>query len=404
MATVNRLKNTTSVFLHSLFQKESAYVLIFIGILAVIISVVTLLPSLAADSEIRAAEASESLSTIWSDPLNAPHKLATYAATSLVPTVRAVRAVSFLIFAATCIAFFLALRFWHSTETATITTLAFATNAIVLAVSRLGTPLVSLMSIFIFVSFLLWQLHSRSNRFLPIILLITSGIMLYTPGAPWFALLLVIVYWDRLKPFLRAMKRPALLTGLLIALIISTPLLWHFTNQPSAIREWLLLPSQLELGNILRNILRVPSAFIYRMPVDPLLNIARLPVFDIASGMIFLVGLNAYRQKIRLDRTRILAASGLLGMLLGALGSTTIAVVMLLPFAYTVIAAGVEYLLTTWFSVFPKNPIAKSFGTVILFTVILFSSYYQLTRFFVVWPQTLETREVYQTSRMLDSR
>lgn len=96
--------------------------------------------------------------------------------------------------------------------------------------------------------------------------------------------------------------------------------------------------------------------------------------------------------------------SALVGIVLGALGSTVVAIVMLLPFAYCVIAAGIEYLLDVWFEVFPRNPVARSFGTVVVTTAIVFSGYYQLTRFFVVWPQVPETRAVYSEPRLLDSR
>jgi hypothetical protein len=89
---------------------------------------------------------------------------------------------------------------------------------------------------------------------------------------------------------------------------------------------------------------------------------------------------------------------------LGALGSPITAIVFLLPFAFSVIAAGIEFMLDEWSSVFPRNPVAKSFSVILLTTTVPFSSYYQLTRFFVVWPQTPETRAVYSESRILDSR
>ncbi len=83
------------------------------------------------------------------------------------------------------------------------------------------------------------------------------------------------------------------------------------------------------------------------------------------------------------------------GLVVGALGQTTTAVLLTLPFAFSIIAAGIEFLLDAWDDVFPRNPFAKSFGLLLITTVILFSAYYQLTRFIVVWPRTPETRTLY---------
>ncbi|HMT18842.1 MAG TPA: hypothetical protein PKD20_00645 [Candidatus Saccharibacteria bacterium] len=282
--------------------------------------------------------------------------------------------------------------------------MAFASNAVVLGVARYGQPIVAGMGFFIFSSLLLWQLHSRSNKAVPMLVLIAAGITMYIPGAPWFLLILTIVYWDRIKPLFKNVKRQAVLIGILLSLIALLPLLLSFARNPQLIRSWLLLPATLELSAVWQNILKVPSGFIYHMPLLPAINIQRLPVFDIASGVLFLIGLNAYRQKLRLDRTRIMIGSALVGIVLGALGSASAAIIMLLPFAFSVIAAGIEYLLDEWYDVFPKNPFAHSFAILLVTASVLFSMYYQLTRFFVVWPQAPETRAVYKYDDALDSR
>lgn len=365
---------------------------------------VTSLPSDASVSERLNATSSQSIKNILENPLNAPYKLVSFALTSISPNVRMVRAVSFSFYVMTIVALFYALRHWHTLQTSLLTTFIFASNAVVLAVSRYGTPLVPLMSFYIFASLLLWQLHGKSNKTLPLIIFGSLGMLLYVPGALWFVIILATVYGNRIKAFFKKMKRQAVLVGILLSLITLLPLLRSFILDFSVFRDWLLLPSHLDVATIPRNILRVPSAFLYRMPLDPHINIARLPVFDIASGILFLIGLHAYRQKFRLDRTKVMIGSGIVGCVLGALGSPISAIVFLLPFAFSVIAAGIEYLLDEWSRVFPRNPVARSFSVILLTTTVLFSSYYQVTRFFVVWPQTPETRAVYSESRILDSR
>lgn len=384
-----------------LWRRET---LVFIAILTLFLSIFSVLsniPDKAAFDEHATANDSSSLQVIFDNPVNAPYKLATFGLTSFSPSIRLVRAVSYIFYIGACIAMFYALRHWHTLQTSIITTAAFATNSVVLAVGRLGTTLITVMSFFIFSSMLLWQVHSKSNKFVPIVVLIALGSLLYTPGAIWFFCILSVVYFNRFRKLFSNVSRPAIFFGLAVATILITPLIISFIKDTETLNQWLLIPSDLKLADVPRAILRVPSAFIYRMPTEPLINVGRLPIFDISSGILFLIGLNAYRRKIKLDRTKVMIGSALLGIVVGALGELTISVILLLPFAYSIIAAGIEYVLDEWYTVFPRNPYARSFGLLLVTTVVLFSIYYQMTRFFVVWPQTPETRSVYNQSRII---
>ena len=113
------------------------------------------------------------------------------------------------------------------------------------------------------------------------------------------------------------------------------------------------------------------------------------------------MGLYAYQRHIKLERTRIMLLTAVLSIILGALGEVTVATVILLPFVYSVVGAGISFVLDEWYGVFPRNPFARSFGLLLVTLVVLMSTYYQLTRFMVVWPQTPETRAVYNQSSLI---
>lgn len=382
-------------------RKETLFFLVLVGFIFVLFSFLSLIPTRAASAELSSAENTHSLTSIYENPVNAPYKLATYAVTQLSDSVRVARFVSLTFYLAVCVAMFYSLRHWHTLQASLLTTLAFASNSVLLATGRLGTPLIVVVSFFIFMSSLLWKVHTRSKRFVPVLIAFALASLLYVPGILWFAAILGIVYINKVKQFFKNTKKGAVATGILLALAVITPLILGFVRDTSILKEWLLLPDTLIWENVPRAILKVPSAFIYRMPAEPLINIGRLPIFDITSGIIFLIGLYAYARKLRLDRTKVMVGSALVGCIIGAIGQTTTAVIMLLPFAYSIIAAGIEYLLDEWHRVFPKNPVARSFGMVLVTTVMLFSVYYQLIRFFVVWPQAPETRNAYNQSRII---
>ncbi len=388
-------------FISIFYRREYIPVIILLCVSILVGSFLTTIPSQSAVAEHMTAAQSQSIRLIFDNPLNAPYKFASYLLLTLSPSVRMVRAVSFIFFVAASVSVFYALKHWHTLRASLLASLAFTTNAVMLGTARLGTPLITAVSFYVFASFLLWQLHTRSNKAVPIVVFVALSALLYTPGVFWFLLILSIVYWKNIKKLFMNVKRQALLVGMLCALIIMFPLLFSFVRDARQLADWLLLPTSVDWNTIPRSILRVPSAFIYRMPVESLINVSRLPVFDLASGFLFLIGLHAYRKNLRLDRVRVMIGSALAGIIIGAFGQVLVAIVMLIPFAFSVIAAGIEYLLDQWNSVFPRNPYAKSFGFIMVTTVILFGSYYQLSRFLVVWPQTPQTREIYDQPRII---
>ncbi len=385
-----------------IFRRETITLILITAFFVFIFGVFSKVPEGAAEVEVASAEAASSLTKILENPVNAPYKILTFILTSISESVRMARVASFMYLLATSYALFYVLNHWHKTQTAILVSAAFATNSIVLAIGRLGAPLISVFSWYVFAGLLLWQLHTRSNKIIPFVTLAMLGALLYTPGVLWFCLVVGIVYWNRIRRLFKHVKLAAILYGAFVGLVLVIPLILGFIRNPETINTWLLLPQEFVWDDIWRSALAVPSAFLYRMPEAPLINVGRLPVFDVASGVLFLVGLNAYRAKFRLDRTRIMIGIALVGILIGALGQTIIAVVLLLPFAYSIIAAGIEFLLDEWQRVFPKNPFARSFGTVLLTVAVAFSAYYHLTRFLVVWPQTPETKAVYTEPRRLD--
>ena len=192
------------------------FVTLFIGLAALL----TLIPPQAAPFEITSAESAQSIKDIIQNPLNAPYKITAFGLTQLSPSVRAVRFVSLVFLGATLVAMYYTLRHWHSIHASALTTLAFGLNATVLAVGRLGTPLISLMSWFVITALLLWLLHTRSNKLIPIVSLVVIGITLYVPGAIWFYFTGSIVMRKRLKKLFKHVKRQAILLGLLALLLL----------------------------------------------------------------------------------------------------------------------------------------------------------------------------------------
>jgi len=383
------------------WRRQAIYGLLLMALLAVIVMQLSIIPSKFATVEIDYATQSQNYTSIGQNPLSLPHKLATFTVTKFTDSARWVRAISIVFFGFCVVALYRILKRWHSDQIALFSTVLFATNATVLAVGRLGTPLVLLFGWSIIISLLLWLQHGYSRRVAPFFLIVFSAALLYVPGAPYFFILLAMMFGKKLINTLLGLKRSTMVTAIFAAAFVLFPLALSFVGDIAIFKAWLLLPESIELKSIIVNILRVPSAFIYRSPVDPLLSVGRLPIFDVASGGFFLMGLYAYQRHIKLERTRIMLLTAVLSIILGALGEVTVATVILLPFVYSVVGAGISFVLDEWYGVFPRNPFARSFGLLLVTLVVLMSTYYQLTRFMVVWPQTPETRAVYNQSSLI---
>lgn len=385
-----------------LWRRQTLYAVLLFLLLITLIFNLSIIPDKSAQSEVDYIQTNSVFSNIADNPLYLPHKLTTFAVEQISSSVRFVRAISIVFFGICTVALYRVLKRWHSDKVALFSSAMFATNAVVLAVARLGSPDVLLFSWAIVISLLLWLRYGTSRRIAPLTLALIGTAIVYIPGAPYFFALLIALFANKIKSTFQNMKRSSFYVSICLGLLALTPLILSFLADPNLIKSWLLLPENIIFSEIPRRILEVPSAFIYRTPEYPLLNVGRLPIFDVASGGLFLIGLYAYQKYIKLERTKIMILTAILGLILGALGQTLIAILILLPFTYSIIGAGISYVLDEWYRVFPKNPFARSFGLILVTLVILMSVYYQLTRFLVVWVNAPETRDVYNYSRIIE--
>jgi hypothetical protein len=383
------------------WRRQSIYAFLLVCLLFFIVIQLSTIPSGFSESEKTYASSVQTISSIGENPLNLPHKLASYVVSNFTDNIRGIRAVSIVFFGISIVALYRILKRWHSEKIALFATSMFALNACALAIGRLGTPIVLILTWSIIISILMWLQHGNSKRVAPFSLLVVSTALLYIPGAPYFFILLIFMFGKKLLSTASKLSNKTIILAAISSLLVFSPLILSFYNNPSLIKEWLLLPKNIEWSSVINNILQVPSAYIYKAPADPIFNVGSLPVLDVAAGGLFLIGMYAYQKNAKLERTKIMLLTAFLGILLGALGQVTIGIFLIMPYVYSVIAAGISYVLDEWYGVFPRNPFARSFGLLLVTIVVLISVYYQATRFFVVWPQTPETRQTYNQSGLI---
>lgn len=347
-----------------------------------------------ADAEAQTYQSSLSLHGIVDNPLNAPFLLAVKAMTYIHPdsyfVTRAVSAVGGLL---VLVIFAALLRHWHDDRTAIIGTLLFGTSAWFLHTARLGTPNVMLFGVFCLVACGFWLKHTRSWLAL---LACFGGIawLMYVPGMVWFVIVGVTWQWKTID---HVFKRHLLVVTSGCALFVAAlaPLALAFYRHHGLIKQFLGLPAHWPNPiDILKNLVAAPYHLLVHNSVDPVTWLGNASIFSVFGLAMIVLGVYMYMQHWRLARTPIFIMIFLVTAGLMAIGSpVTFTVIM--PFMYLIIAAGVSYVLAMWFKVFPRNPLARGVGWSLTGLLIGLAVMYQLTHYFVGWPQASATHAAF---------
>ncbi len=285
---------------------------------------------------------------------------------------------------------------WYTKRMALIGVATIATSSWFLHTARLASHDVVFLMLFLLFAFSLWLQHARTSRMAIAFCVFTVICLLYVPGMVWFLLPMAIWQRRRIRNIAATLSLWQLLAFIVLLLLATAPLVLAVLNNHQLITVWLGVPADMPtLKEFANNLLRIPSQLFWRGPADPARWLGRLPLLDWFQVAMLVMGLYAYRFKLRLDRTWFLIYVLVIGSALIALKGP-VSIALLLPFIYLLMVGGIALMLQQWFTVFPRNPFARPFGVAILSLALLMSCTYQLSHYFVAWPNTPETKAAFQ--------
>jgi hypothetical protein len=302
------------------------------------------------------------------------------------------RFASVLFAALACISIYLLLHKWHTKRVSFAITVLFASSSIFLSISRLATPEVLY---FLALPILLicgsWLRRKSDVTKLPIATL-AVGLLLYLPGMWLFISVGAIALRRRLRAAwrLNTTRLRAAAAGV-FALSIA-PLIYGFWQNTGQMVSWLGLPqlSELSLPQVGSNFIGIFDALFWFGPDDRTIWLVGTPILDVFSMVALVLGLYYYQFGYHPVRRRVLFGFALMCVFLLSLGGP-VSIALLIPVLYIFMAGGVALLLQQWFTVFPKNPLARTIGLLLISVAVAVSCYYQTQRYFVAWPSTPET-------------
>jgi hypothetical protein len=363
-------------------------------VLLVTIQLGSLVPGLST-AEIEQAQSSRTTDAIINNPLSLPHKALQYTAQRVHYSAFAIRTASAIIGLVVAASFYYILQSWYSKRIALLGTLVFVTSAWFLHISRHGADVSIYMLLFTAVACGVWMQQSKGSI---LSVLASAGVciaLLYIPGMIWFVIPAMLWQVTRIGEALEGQNAALLTTCSILALCLLIPLGWSLYQNPDLVRPYFGLPNAFpEPLQIAKNFVSIPYQLFIRSSDDPEMWLGRLPLLSVMTSVMFVVGAYAYLQKRKLDRVVFMGIVLVFGGILASL-SGPVNISLLMPFLFLVAVGGIAYMLQLWFDVFPYNPFARITGLLLLVAVVFLTAYSGLHHYFVAWPNTPETKQVY---------
>lgn len=340
-------------------------------------------------------QSSSKLSLIIKNPLNAPIKLPYLALGNLgVDSIVAYRAISGIFGLILILCFYRYTREYQTRRVSILATILLLTSSWFLQNTRLGLDYILLpLSMLILLLATRKLIKANNTALFSILLGVVLGCTLYVPiVAPIF--LLLVIFGLRSKS--EKVKFRHLAIVVLSMAIILLPLILASIKNPNLIYDIFGIPTSLLPVEWAKRILVIPVFLFAKGPFNPINNLGRLPILDVFSSVLLILGVYASYFKLKEKNFRQIIIVLIASFTLIALNGEAV-FAMIMPIIYIIIAYGVALILQQWFTVFPKNPLVKNIGIICVIISLSFISFYHIKRYFVAWPNHETTKVVFKS-------
>ncbi len=352
----------------------------------------------AAQIEVSSRQAALNWHTILANPLNAPYAIVQRLVLMTGHDgIVAMRAVSTLFAIATIGLFYLVARQWHNIRVAILATWLFISSAWFLHSARLATPEIIWLTGILGLVLLFSPRRERKHNWIALPTLLASlSVLLYIPGMVWLVILSLVLRRDNLRTYWRSTPQTLLRTAsILLGLGLLIPLVRALVLTPKLLLPWLGFTDPIATPLVmLKHFLTVPKQLFINGPFDPVHWLGRVPLLSVFEIVMFLLGTYFYVRHIRSARSQFIIILSVAAWILIGVGGL-VSLSLIVPTIYLVLTMGIAYMLHEWFKVFPNNPIARSFGVMVVATAILLTSVYQTRSYFVAWRYSPDTATVF---------
>lgn len=339
---------------------------------------------------------SSGLLYIINHPLDAPHKLAEYAAQKTSPgrtgVLRLASYIYALLFAA---AFYYLARGWFGKTVGLLSTLVFCLSPFILVPARVASAEIMLVWPIGLMAAYHWLDKTEKKTWAWLVLVLAAGLAIYTPGLVWWMAGAAVLGRKKLLAITSQLPRAVVAAGLGLLVILLVP------AGLAAFHDWHLLQSLAALPahwprpiNLAKNLGWMILSLAVKTPYHNQLIIGRLPLLDLIQLGLLVFGVYAMWTAAK-AKTIIFGLSVLLAIILATINGNIMFLLLGLPVIGILMAAGLRYLYIEWRSVFPLNPIPKSLAVALMSVLVGIQLVYGLSYSLVAWPHSPDTKAVY---------
>lgn len=269
--------------------------------------------------------------------------------------------------AASAFGMVLLLKTWFKRNVTVLTALVAITTGPFLLAAQSGTPRILYIFWPIWLLFVASMVSRRATpRILwKMLLFVIVALSLYTPLSIYvlIALLSAAILHPHIRHAIRQLSKLRLLGAAIVALILLIPMFYGLYKQPSLALELAGIPTSLP---ILSNLTQLAQQYLdFWHPTN---GIIMTPVYELAAVLLVILGIYRIATTKYTARSYILVAW--LVLLIPVLViSPDLVNVTFVPFLL-LMGYGIDFLIRSWYRLFPKNPYARVAGLIPLIIFI----------------------------------
>ncbi|MCA9333223.1 hypothetical protein KDA00_05125 [Candidatus Saccharibacteria bacterium] len=285
------------------------------------------------------------------------------------------------------------IRQWYTTRVAILSAMMFLTSTWFLVVARSASPIIAFVLFEVLILITIWLQKTKKTKLAVTLLAISCSILIYIPGMIW--MILGGLIWKRKFITNQLQKSSIVFKTLLLVLVIAslTPIAINYRNSDFLLGIMGLPKVIISFQDFLSNIYYYVTSIFWNSSYSTT-NVGNQGLLDIFVVVLFISGFLYAIKKRLYSKYKFIFASILLGVMLVGLNGQSFAIYTF-PGIMILVAIGLAWIIQQWFTVFPKNPVAKFVGICLIFIVVLFSSAYNTYRYFIAWPHMDSTKSSY---------
>lgn len=347
------------------------------------------------EQEVLFVQSASSLSEILARPLYILQKVPLSVLNLLnISTSTTTRAITAGFALSSAVMFYFLIKQWHTRRIAVIISLLLISSSWFLQLGRIASPEIMYVFMPIVLLLLAFRFNTKERKLTGGLLIVAATLALYVPGLLWLVAALKFMFIKRL---LRLYKKMSIVNRIVIiafVLLLLAPLIYAVVKDWKILLDVLAIPETFAPIEWVKRLVLIPIFLTAQGPFMPMFNLGRLPLLDVFSVVMVILGAYWYYFRIKLLRTKVMIVMGGVSVALIAFSGLAF-IPMLLPLVFILIAAGLSLLLQQWFTVFPKNPLARIVGATLITGLIVIVCGYHLQRYFVAWSGSQATHRLF---------